>query len=70
MGTKEAIKAMERRKARRKREQDIYDLAVEQWSDDGADIVGPISEGDDNGAYIQAWLWVDFTGTELDKDEN
>ncbi len=25
-----------------------------------------ISYGDDNGAYIQGWLWVDFDGTELD----
>lgn len=27
-----------------------------------------ISEGDDNGAYIQTWMWVDFDGTDLDKD--
>lgn len=27
-----------------------------------------ISEGDDNGAYVQAWLWVDFSGTELNKN--
>ena len=26
-----------------------------------------ISEGDDNGAFVQAWLWVDFAGTDLDK---
>lgn len=27
----------------------------------------PVSEGDDNGAYVQAWAWVDFAGTEFDK---
>ncbi len=25
------------------------------------------SEGDDNGAYVLAWLWVDFEGTDYDK---
>lgn len=28
-----------------------------------------ISEGDDNGAYVASWVWVDFSGTELDKGE-
>jgi hypothetical protein len=27
-----------------------------------------ISEGDDNGAYIQTWMWVPFEGTVLDKE--
>lgn len=27
-----------------------------------------VSEGDDNGAYVQAWVWVSFHGTDLDKD--
>jgi DNA/RNA-binding domain of Phe-tRNA-synthetase-like protein len=22
---------------------------------------------DDNGAWVKAWIWVDFAGTELDK---
>lgn len=26
-----------------------------------------ISEGDDNGAYVSMWKWVDFTDTVLDK---
>lgn len=26
-----------------------------------------ISEGDDNGAYVRAWVWVSFEGTDLDK---
>lgn len=28
-----------------------------------------ISEGDDNGAYIQTWMWVSFEGTVLDRGE-
>jgi hypothetical protein len=27
-----------------------------------------VSHGDDNGAYVQAWVWVGFAGTKLDKD--
>lgn len=27
-----------------------------------------VSEGYDNGAYVAAWVWVDFTGTVLDKE--
>ena len=34
--------------------------------DDGAIV----SEGNDNGAYLQAWAWVDFGGTTLDKDQS
>lgn len=28
-----------------------------------------IREGDDNGAWVKAWVWVDFEDTLLDKDE-
>jgi len=28
-----------------------------------------ISEGEkDNGAWVKAWIWVDFKGTDLDKE--
>lgn len=27
-----------------------------------------VSEGDDNGAYVAAWVWADFASTDLDKD--
>lgn len=27
-----------------------------------------VSEGDDNGAYVQAWAWVGFAGTPLDTE--
>lgn len=33
--------------------------------DDGAIV----SEGEDNGAYVQAWVWVDFYGTPLNKEK-
>ena len=29
-----------------------------------------LSEGDDNGTYVAAWVWVDFAGTEFDKEPN
>jgi hypothetical protein len=29
-----------------------------------------ISEGEDNGCYVSAWVWCDFSGTELDKSCN
>lgn len=27
-----------------------------------------VSEGDDNGAFVRAWVWVSFADTPLDKD--
>ena len=27
-----------------------------------------VSEGGDNGAYVQVWAWVSFAGTTLDKE--
>ena len=27
-----------------------------------------VSDGDDNGAYVQAWVWIPFSGTDLDKE--
>lgn len=56
-----------------KRNSQIMRLAREQYHVDGEceiDDGAKISEGDDNGAYVQAWVWVDFGGTELDKDCN
>ena len=35
---------------------------------DDDDIV-VVSEGNYNGAYVQMWKWVDFSGTQLDKEE-
>jgi hypothetical protein len=54
------------------REQRIRALAQEQWLMESIDFDAhaTVSEGDDNGAYVQAWLWVDFAGTELDKEND
>ena len=29
-----------------------------------------VSEGEENGAYVQAWLWVSFVKTEFDKEKD
>lgn len=55
----------------------ILDLAVNNypWSDGEIEMGSPgdepgamVSEGEDNGAYVRAWVWVSFEGTPLDKD--
>lgn len=49
----------------------IVQIARDNHERDGVlEIDSPtvISEGDDNGAYVQAWVWVGFDGTELDKE--
>ena len=28
-----------------------------------------VSIGDDNGAYVQTWMWISFAGTPWDKDD-
>mgnify|MGYP006899559944 CR=1 FL=1 len=57
------------------RDQKIIDLAIEQCLfTDGETELGNegdtamVSEGDDNGAYVRAWVWVSFAGTDLDKE--
>jgi hypothetical protein len=42
------------------------DLVVDGQLEIDEDAV--VSFGGDNGAYIQAWLWVDFEGTALSKE--
>jgi HrpA-like RNA helicase len=54
------------------RDRDIVALAHRRHHDEGAleiDASSTVSEGDDNGAYVQAWLWLPFEGTPLDKTE-
>lgn len=54
------------------RDKQIVALAREQHERDGEiefDDPVIVSEGEDNGAYVQAWIWVDFSGTPLDKSE-
>ena len=50
----------------------ILILARQQHQDDGKveiDSNAKLSEGDDNGTYVQAWVWVDFADQPgLDKE--
>lgn len=49
----------------------IVALAKEEHEREGEieiDDNARVSEGDDNGAYVQAWIWVSFEGTVLDKE--
>ena len=52
----------------------VIDLARRQFataSTEGfleIDDDAQLSEGDDNGTYLQSWVWVSFAGTLLDKD--
>lgn len=59
------------------RDQMIIDLAIEQelfvdgeveLGDEGDTPGVVVSEGECNGAYVRAWVWVDFLGTDLDKE--
>ena len=55
------------------REESIRDLARKKFPDETQvqiDPVAVVSEGDDNGAWVAAWVWVDFTGTQHDKTED
>lgn len=48
----------------------IRDLAREHQKDGDLEFDPDmeVSEGDDNGAYVQGWKWVSFVGTQLDKE--
>lgn len=50
----------------------IRALAVEQWAKDGEIEFddGAIVSGCEDGAYVQAWVWVDFPGTDDDDDDD
>lgn len=49
----------------------ILDMARQHESEGDLELDDDavISLGDDNGAYVQMWKWVDFAGTELCRDE-
>jgi hypothetical protein len=54
------------------RDQRIRELADQAHGKDGEvefDEDAIVSEGEDNGAYVQAWVWVGFSGTDLDQEE-
>ncbi len=51
---------------------EIIELAREQREIEGAveiDDNALLSEGNDNGCYVAAWVWVDFAGTKFDKEQ-
>jgi hypothetical protein len=58
------------------REKQIIALAQQQYEghsrttsdgDINVDDDAVVSEEGENGAYVAAWVWVDFAGTPLDK---
>ena len=52
------------------RRSDIVDLARAQREQEGLveiDANATLSEGNQNGCYLAAWVWVDFAGTRFDK---
>ena len=53
------------------RDKKIVALAVDKHVDSvGFDDSPEVSESSENGAWVQAWVWVDFAGTEFDKRKN
>ena len=49
---------------------EIIDLAREQRQEEGSveiDDDARLSEGNDNGCYVAAWVWADFAETKFDK---
>jgi hypothetical protein len=56
-----------------KRQVAIIELARKQREAEGTieiDDNAILSEGTDNGCYVQAWVWADFSDTPFDKDRN
>ena len=51
------------------RKQCIVALAQERYGSDEIEVDddAEVHEGDENGAFVQAWVWVPFYDTELDK---
>lgn len=50
----------------------IIELARDQHQREGEveiDDDARLSEGSDNGCYVQAWVWADFAGTPFDKEK-
>ena len=50
----------------------IIELARQQHQQEGLieiDRNAQVSEGNANGCYVQAWVWVDFAGTRFNKEK-
>jgi hypothetical protein len=57
----------------RSRRKLILEMASKLHENEGTleiDSNAKLSEGDDNGTYVQAWVWVPFAGTVLCKGED
>jgi hypothetical protein len=55
------------------REERIIELARAKHQKEGTceiDDGAKLSEGNDNGTYVQAWVWVSFQGTVFDKEKS
>ncbi len=56
---------------RKTRDEQIRDLARDTHGSGGhleIDDNAIVSEGDDNGCYVAAWVWLSFSGTKFDKE--
>lgn len=54
------------------RRKKIIQMAKDKYYREGEieiDGNAKLSEGSDNGTYVEAWVWVSFAGTEFDKDK-
>lgn len=53
------------------RDREVVALAHTLFDDEGETEIDPTASvsdtGEENGAYVQAWLWVSFDGTPLDR---
>jgi len=68
---REVIEAVEKHLDDPRREQ-ILEMARESLGREGAiefDDDAIASEGSDNGAYVEGWIWLSFSGTPLDKEK-
>lgn len=69
---KTPAKPQPKKMSRKERTETIIEMAKEQHEDEGTleiDDGAKLSEGDDNGTYVAAWVWVSFAGTKLCKGE-
>jgi hypothetical protein len=50
----------------------ICKLARNKYGSDDIEIDdnAKLSEGDDNGCFVAAWVWVDLSGTPLDREKD
>ena len=53
------------------RRSEIIELTRQEHEREGRieiDDNAQLSEGNDNGCYVQAWVWAGFAGTKFDKE--